>query len=201
MTTMKLKKREDVEKLQYMVEFVSEMLGLDMMMCVTDLDTFLAYKKGETVDVGASVGSRLPEQDPLRVAMANKQVIEADVPKEVYGMAFRAVCTPLEVDGEVVGAVGVGISHSSRKRDEKVIELLLDAYGEFKSNISGLSTIASQTKMLALNASIEAARAGDTGRGFAVVAQEVGKLAETSNLLLDKTNRAMKVFDEVVNKL
>lgn len=78
-----------------------------------------------------------------------------------------------------------------------LISQLKQANGEMKSVIGNIEQIASQTKLIALNSAIEAARAGDMGRGFSVVADEIKKLAERSTIA---NNQNKILVENIQNK-
>lgn len=80
-----------------------------------------------------------------------------------------------------------------------VEKLATDLIGKNKiiNNIlTSVNNISKQTNLLSLNASIEAARAGDAGKGFSIVAQDVRRLAEESNMLTHQIESILKEMEE-----
>ncbi len=175
---------------------------------VTEVDRLSEESSGNAVLINNAVGELASTAMNMaeNVQSVNAQVMRmgesvADISVNVEQLAassenmHRVSSEAMESMGQVMDS-----SHKSVEAINSINTQVLDtnkSVGKINNAIELILGIADQTKLLSLNASIEAARAGDVGKGFAVVAESIKQLSEQSS---DGANQIKELADEIISK-
>lgn len=141
--------------------------------------------------VGSTTDKANTLKDEMHIGMGEAKMGKEELLK-ANGYLTEANRAILELTKEIQTSASIEIELAHR-----VQQLSSDAT-QVKDILVVIGDIADQTNLLALNAAIEAARAGEHGRGFAVVADEVRKLAERTQKSLQEINATINVIVQAI---
>lgn len=168
----------------------AQRLGTD----VVRLDDNINHLASESVSLTESSRTNAAAVEDITQAVSKIADNARDTDQLVRATGELSQETACEVDA-VAADAEISIGHV--KELARVMANLDSRSQEISSIINVIKSIADQTNLLALNAAIEAARAGEQGRGFAVVADEVRNLAEsTAKATVEIAEKISAVHDE-----
>ncbi|WP_000970918.1 methyl-accepting chemotaxis protein TlpB [Helicobacter pylori] len=147
-----------------------------------DSSTTLNSVKNKATDVASMMNASIKQSQGLRKRLIETQGLVKES-KDAIGDLFSQI---------------IESAHTEEELSSQVEQLSRNA-DDVKSILDIINDIADQTNLLALNAAIEAARAGEHGRGFAVVADEVRNLAGRTQKSLAEINSTIMVIVQEIN--
>lgn len=215
-----------------------QVIPIENTILLTDTEIVRGYYLGSEAVVQKLdfIGKPIPTNGNIPTVLKTGAQKYGIIPKELYGVPFKASTIAIKDDKEVIGTITLALSLKNQNALQEatdnisstaeqlsatteelassamllsgnVQEVLvhtqdiLEMIEQTNSILDFVNSVATNSRLLGINAAIEAARAGEFGKGFSVVADEIRKMAESSARSVSDTKKLIASIDSEINHL
>lgn len=156
----------------------------DVFIGVCDREKFLTYAPADTFDIKIKPGDAVQIGTASYIAMQERKKEVLTVPKEVFGIAYKAITEPIfDEDDNVIGAVGVGVSLENQEKLQEVIEQFSSAFEQINSSVQEISTGAQNLANVGMKLAETTQQTTDNVKKTDDIIQMIREIADMSKLL------------------
>lgn len=179
---MIVNKAETLEKFVASIPTFKSAMPLDLSIAVCDLEKFIAYFPGDSIDLKIVEGQPLNAEEPLSIALRQNKRLQSDVPEEFYGFEFTGTALPIhDFGGNVIGGIAVQLRKQTELKSisNHISQSLMQADGQISSIAKSSGTLTDVSEQLLQQSEQAEKSVQQTSEVLAIIK----RVADQTNLL------------------
>ncbi|PLS14987.1 chemotaxis protein [Bacillus sp. M6-12] len=173
---------DSIDSLIATTPIIMSAIPADLSIAICDLEKFVAYFPGETINLKIQAGQPLNPEEPLSLALRENKLLKANVPSDFYGFEFIGTATPvLDKNGKVIGGIAVQLRRQTELRE--IVDQISDSLSQANEQISNVANGSVSLANFSQDLLTQSHKAEENAERSTDVLSIIKRVADQTNLL------------------